>query len=57
METTKRFSDYIMMVRILRRTVLVMSFLQQRYNLQPIVSDRAEQSIDSDVYAYPQHDC
>ena len=30
------------------------SFLQQQYNLQPIVFDWAEQSINSDVYAYPQ---
>ena len=33
---------------------LVTSFLQQPYNLQPIVSDWAEQSISSDVYAYPK---
>ena len=34
--------------------VLVTSFLQQQYNLQPIVSDLAEQSINSDFYLYPQ---
>ena len=42
------------MVKFLRLIVSVTSFLQQQYNLQPIVSDWAEQSINSDVYAYPQ---
>ena len=38
-ESTTGFSGCIMMVKILHYIVLVMSFLQQQYNLQPIVSD------------------
>ena len=43
-ETTIRFSDYTMTLKTLHRIVLAMSFLQQRYNLQSIVSDWAKQS-------------
>ena len=42
-----------MTVNISRWIVFVTSFLQQRDNPQPFVSDWAEQSINSDAYDYP----
>ena len=50
----KKFSNCTMMVKNSHSTLSVTSFLQQRYNPQPIFSDWAEQSINSDAYAYPQ---
>ena len=54
-ETTIRFSVSRMMAKISHLIVLVMSFLQERYNQQPIVPDWAKQLINSDGYAYPQY--